>query len=328
MKMDGSMRGRRVAAGNRTSRRELLLGLAGSVVAAAALSDDAIIDTHVELLASDKTRFPLHPHAPEAPPRTGLGLYRAFVRRSRLRHAVLVQPEAYQDDHRFLEHCFANEPAPGFFKGVCLLDPLASDAVSNLEKLMAKNPGRIAAVRIIASGDPGLPPSAGGPIRNRDFQQAGMKALWHKAHEAGLAMQLDFDPGFAGKVYSLAVHFQAVPVILNFFGRPGAGTMTESDELMHLARLPKSYLQLSGLQYLATREPDLDRAKLLLRRAYYTFGPDRILWGGLGRSSSEFQETASLLESLLEDIPEADRDKIRALNAMRLYGFTSEAQTS
>ena len=47
-----------------------------------------------------------------------------FAKEAAIDHAVIVHPEPYQDDHRYLEYCFSREPAKGFFKGTCLFDPI------------------------------------------------------------------------------------------------------------------------------------------------------------------------------------------------------------
>ena len=44
-----------------------------------------------------------------------------------LAHSIIVHPEPYQDDHRYLEYCFAHEPRQGYFRGTCLFDPLRAE---------------------------------------------------------------------------------------------------------------------------------------------------------------------------------------------------------
>jgi len=308
------------------SRRKWVAGLLGTaVVSAASRPEGTLVDAHVELTASDTTRFPHHADAPGPAPAADLRLYRAFIDRRTVDRAVLVQPEIYQDDHRYFEHCLKNEPSPGFFKGICLLDPIRPDAPERLEAMLAQNPNRIVGLRIVATDPPGTPPSSSGAIRNRDFHHGGMKAVWHKIHELGLIVQMDFHPHCAGRVYALAVYFQAVPVVLNFFGRPGAWNVAETEALLKLAQLPSTYLQISGLEYLAGRQPPLDEAVSFLKRSHYAFGPDRILWGGLGCSTPEFERALDLLETFLKDLPPTSHAKIRGLTAMKLFGFSASS---
>ena len=91
-------------------RRTFLLGSAATLKAA---PGQMLIDTHVHLFASDQNAFPYHKDATYRPPPQPLESYSAFVRKAGLAHSIIVHPEPYQDDHRYLEHCFANEPSPG-----------------------------------------------------------------------------------------------------------------------------------------------------------------------------------------------------------------------
>jgi hypothetical protein len=70
-----------------------------------------LVDTHVHLFADDQRRFPHHPKATYEPPPQALEPYAKFVREPRIDHAIIVHPELYQDDHRYLEYCFVNEPS-------------------------------------------------------------------------------------------------------------------------------------------------------------------------------------------------------------------------
>lgn len=86
----------------------------------AATPRSLVVDTHLHCFAgSSDTRFPYHPRAPyrpdaAAPPELllqrmdGAGVDRAIV----------VHPEPYQDDHRYLEHCL--EVGGERLKGTCL----------------------------------------------------------------------------------------------------------------------------------------------------------------------------------------------------------------
>ncbi|HEY9250256.1 MAG TPA: amidohydrolase family protein, partial [Rariglobus sp.] len=62
--------------------------------------------------------------------------------------------------------------------------------------------------------------------------------------------------------------------------------------------------------------------KPLVRRAFDAFGPDRILWGGLGATMEEFDKQLQLFDSMFDYAKESDRAKIRGGNAMKLYRFT------
>ena len=129
-------------------RREFLSGLAALPALGAPRPRGPIVDTHVHLFAADLKRFPLAPNAPYKPTPLPVEEYVAFAKSAGIDHAVIVHPEPYQDDYRYLEYAFTREPSPLFFKGVCLLDPTAHDTPDRLSSLVGNNPGRIAGLRI------------------------------------------------------------------------------------------------------------------------------------------------------------------------------------
>ncbi len=306
------------------TRRAWIAGLFGTYACSAAPRPEGmIVDTHVHLFASDKTRFPYHPNAPYAPPAADLRAYKMFLDRSKLNHAVIVHPEPYQDDHRYLEHCLKNEPSPGFFKGTCLFDPIAPDTPDRLDELFQRYPGRIVAFRIHEMGERGSEPETSGAIKNRDLQHAGMKNTFHKCHELGLAVQMHFLPHYATRIFDLASQFEGVPLILDHLGRAGQGTPAEFEEVLRLARLPRCYMKFSGVNYSSQQGPPHADAKPIVRKILDAFGPDRIIWGGLGQSIDQFDQAVQIFEMQLSDLSDADRAKICGLNAMKLFGFAS-----
>src|SRR5690348_13473747 len=102
------------------SRRELLAGAAGlAATLRAALPPGVVVETNCHIYPEDTERFPFHPNRTYTPPFAPLEPYLKFVREAKIGPVVIVHPSPYQDDHRELEYCFANEPSPGFFKGTC-----------------------------------------------------------------------------------------------------------------------------------------------------------------------------------------------------------------
>ena len=81
------------------SRRQCLGALAGSALRAAKPAG-LLIDSHVHLF--DPKRFPYAPLATYQPQPQPLEPYVEFVRQAGISHTVIVHPEPYQDDHRYL----------------------------------------------------------------------------------------------------------------------------------------------------------------------------------------------------------------------------------
>ncbi len=240
----------------------------------------------------------------------------AFARQARIDHTVIVQPEPYQDDHRYLEYCLDNEPSKGFFKGTCLFDPIAPDTPQRMAALAKRHPGRIVALRIHAMEPANTPPSTGGAIRNRDLKHPAMKVTWRAARQLGINIQVQMLPVHAPEVAALAAEFRDLPVIIDHLALYDRGTPAQFAEVLKLAKLPRVYMKYS-LVTNASREA----AKPVVRRVYDAFGPDRILWGALGSNMEQFETNAAIFDEEFHFAPESERAKIRGLNAMKLFGF-------
>jgi len=234
---------------------------------------------------------------------------------------VIVHPEPYQDDHRYLEYCFAHEPSPAYFKGTCLFDPIAPRTPERIESLVTRHPKRIVALRIHEMRASGAPPSASGAIKERDLRAPAMENTWRKVQQLGLAIQMHFLPYFAPQIGELSTKFPDVPVLLDHLARAGQGTPADFNEVLKLAKMPRVYIKFSGIGYSSKQPfPHLD-AKPLARRAFDAFGPDRVLWGGIGNTMEEFDRQVRLFDVMFDFASEADRAKIRGLNAMKLFRF-------
>lgn len=307
------------------SRRDVILTCAlAPRIAAAARPKGLLIDTHIHLFADDQKRFPYHRNASYRPPAKSLEEYVPFVRQAKIDHAIVVHPEPYQDDHSYLEYCFANEPSRGFFKGTCLFDPISPDTPARMEELVKKHRGRIVALRIHANRELTTPPTTSGTIRDRDLRHPAMKTTWRKAHELGLAIQMHFIPVHAPDITALAREFADTPVILDHLARAGQGTPEQYQQVLGMSKLKKVYMKFSGVRYSSRQEPPFRDVKPLVRRTYDAFGPDRMIWGGLGMNMSEFEENVKMFEEMFDFAPEAERAKIRGLTAARLFDFPSK----
>lgn len=300
------------------TRRELL---AAPAALAAAAPGGPLIDTHIHLFAANRAQFPYHANAPYQPPPEPPGGYSAFALRAGIAHTVIVHPEPYQDDHRYLEYCLDHEPRKDFFKGTCLFDPALADTPARMRELVKRRPGRIVALRIHAMRKCTEPASAGGAIKDRDLGSAAMKTTWRAASELGLAIQMHFIPCHARAIRALAETFRDTSVVLDHLGRHGQGTPQEYEDVFRMAKLPRVYMKFSGVGYSSKEPPPHRDVAPLIKRLFSEFGPERILWGGLGKNEQEFAEKRATFDELFAFASEADRERIRGRNAARLYGF-------
>ncbi len=290
------------------TRREALLGTIGAAGGLLAAAPPPVIETHVHLF--DPLRVPYAANAPYKPATYTLEDHTRLVEVAGLAQSIIVHPEPYQDDHRYLEYCFAHEPRPGYFKGTCLFDPLREDTPRRMRELADRWPKRIVALRI---HEMSMTPEAAGPIRNRDMRDPRMRACWRAVASLGIAVQMHFIPGQAPNIRRLAEEFPETTVILDHMGRPGQGTESEYEEVLKLAQLPRVILKYSSW---GEYKGDLSR---LTRRLYDTFGPQRMIWGTLGNTPPEYKKQAARFEDLLSFASETERAAIRGGNARRLF---------
>ena len=288
------------------TRRRALAGAIGSAAAWAA-GGPPVIETHVHLF--DPARVPYAPLAPYRPAPYTLEEHVKLVEGAGLAHSVIVHPEPYQDDHRYLEYCFAHEPASGYFRGTCLFDPFREDTPARVAELMKRWPKRIVAMRIHAVS---MTPEATGPIRNRDLKDARMFACWKALAGLGVGIQMHFIPGQAANIYALAAKFPQTTVILDHMGRPGDGTEEQYAQVLKLAELPRVVMKFSNWP---AYKGDLAR---LTRQIYDVFGPDRMIWGMLGNTAEDYRRQSQRFDELLAFAPASARPKIRGGNAQRL----------
>ncbi len=291
------------------TRRQAILTAAGAVTAATAEAASGMTsESHVHLF--DPTRVPYAPDAPYKPTAYSLEDHLKLVESAGLAHSIIVHPEPYQDDHRYLEYCLAHEPRPGYFKATCLFDPFRADTPQRLRELSDRWPRRIIAMRI---HEMSMTPETTGPIRNRDMKDPRMTACWQAIASLGMAVEMHFIPGQAPAIHALAARFPDTTVILDHMGRPGQGTEAEYDEVLKLAALPHVILKYSNWpEY----KGDLGK---LTKRIYDTFGPERMIWGMVGTSQADYVKQSARFEELLAFASENERAGIRGGNAQRLF---------
>jgi L-fuconolactonase len=306
------------------NRRVFLAGLtsaaAGTVnVQAGGRPSGPIVDTHVHLFSPDLRRFPLSPNATYKPTPLPVEEYVRFAKSVGIDRAVIVHPEPYQDDYRYLEYCFTQEPTPGFFKGTCLFDPIAPETPDRIATLVGINPKRIVALRIHETHKPGTPSLTSGPIKDRDLRSPAMKATWKRCQQLGLAIQMHFLPYYAPQIGELASQFPDMPLILDHMGRMGEGTAADAAAVLKLAKLPHAYMKFANIASSSKEKYPFTDVKPMVRRAYDAFGPDRMIWGYFGHDAAGFSKEVDLFDMMFDFAKEEDRQKIRGRNALKLF---------
>ncbi|HXJ39720.1 MAG TPA: amidohydrolase family protein [Bryobacteraceae bacterium] len=304
---------------SRVMTRRNFLAAVPATALAAGLPSGPIVDTHVHLFANDQKRFPFAANAPYKPAPLTVEDYVRFAKAAGIDHAVIVHPEPYQDDYRYLEYSFSQEPVKGFFKGTCLFDPIAKDTPDRIASLVGMNPGRIVALRIHETRKPGLPPLTSGPLKDRDMRAPEMKATWKRCQQLGLAIQMHFHPFYATQIAEMTAQFPEITVILDHLGRAGEGTPEDFANVLKLAKYPRVVMKYSGVNYSSKEKYPFADVKPIVHRIYDAFGPNRMIWGYFGHDLPGFRQEADLLDSMFDYASGDERRKIRGGNALKLF---------
>jgi L-fuconolactonase len=132
---------------------------------------------------------------------------------------------------------------------------------------------------------------------------------------------MHFHPFYATQIGELAEQFPDMTVILDHLGRAGEGTPADFANVLKLAKFPRVIMKYSGVNYSSKQKYPYADVKPIVRRIYDAFGPNRLVWGYFGHDLPQFKLEAELLDTMFDYAPEAERRKIRGLNAMRIFGW-------
>jgi len=301
---------------NTYNRRDLLRCL--SVLpfsSAAAFADDGpstvVVDTHLHCFAGQNPRFPYHARAPYRP--SSMATPEHLLKcmdDAGVDFAVVVHPEPYQDDHRYLEHCI--NVGQRRLKGTCLFFADRPGSVEKMAPLVQRNPGRIVAARVHAYAPDRLPP----------FGTKELRHLWKTASDLGLAMQLHFEPRYAPGLEPLIREFADTKVVIDHLGRPMQGTTQEHDVVIRWSRFPNTVMKVSALPD-QNSYPHRD-VKPIVRRLTDAFGAERMIYGGgfnADATGESYRDYRLRVADLLSHLSPDDRMKIFGGTAAKLYGF-------
>lgn len=271
-----------------------------------------VVDTHLHCFAGKgDARFPYHARAPYRPEKSATPEHLLnCMEGAGVDYAVVVHPEPYQDDHRYLEHCL--KVGGKRLKGTCLFFSDRPGSVEKMPGLVQRNPGRIIAARLHAYAPDRLPPFGTPELRN----------LWETATDLGLAMQLHFEPRYAPGLEPLIKQFPKTKVVIDHLGRPFQGTPKEHAVVVRWARFPNTVMKLSAFPQ--QHHYPHRKIKPVIRELVDAFGPERMIYGGgyngaaTGESYRGFRELA---RTHIDHLPASAQAKILGGTAAELYGF-------
>lgn len=279
--------------------------------AAQADSPGVVIDTHLHCFAGQDPEFPYHARAPYRPnaKATPQHLLKCMDEAG-VDFAVVVHPEPYQDDHRYLEYCLSVSPTR--LKGTCLFFADRPGSIAKMAPLVERNPGRIVAARVHAYAPDRLPP----------FGTSELRQLWKTASELGLAMQLHFEPRYAPGFEPLIREFSGTTVVIDHLGRPMQGTTKEHNVVVRWSRFPNTVMKVSAIPD-QNSYPHRD-VKPIIRKLTNAFGAERMIYGGgfkAGVDGESYREYRLRVADLLSHLSAGERAKILGGTAAQFYDF-------
>ena len=274
-----------------------------------------VVDTHLHCFAGpDDDRFPYHARAPYQPTTAATPEHLLkCMDGAGVDYAVVVHPEPYQDDHRYLEHCLDVSPR---LKGTCLFFADRPGSVAKLPQLAKKYPDRIIAARVHAYAPGRLPP----------FGSPELAKLWKTAADHGMAMQLHFEPKHARGFEPLIKRFKDTVVIIDHLGRPMQGTPEEHDAVIRWSEFPNTIMKVSSI-------PRQDKyphrnVKPIVRRLTAAWGAERMIYGGgvnAQTTPESYRAYREMVRSLVSHLSVDEQNMILGGTAARVYGFEKAA---
>ena len=266
-----------------------------------------IIEWNHHLFSSDVQRHPWHAQAAYIPDVSHqhadpLADYLRHMREHKIDCAVVVQPEPYGDDHTVVLDALKREP--NRLRASSLFYPKDADAPAKLEALVGQEP-RIVATRFHAH--------RGKEMYLDSFNDAGVRALWAKADELGLIVELHIGPNYAGDARRLIEAYPETPVLIDHLCEPAYGTIAEFAEVLALAELPNTIMKLSGIAHIAQDAPAFMSVARLTRLIADTFGPDCLAWGG---------EPPEVIRAHLSHWPALEVDRVLGGNLQQLLKWS------
>ncbi|HEV8456248.1 MAG TPA: amidohydrolase family protein, partial [Gemmatimonadales bacterium] len=233
-----------------------------------------VVEWNAHIFSPDLERYPFHPDAAYTPDLSGasrdpLAAYLERMATEGIDRAVLVHPEPYGDDHQLIRECLEREPDR--LRGTCLFYPRDPMAPRKLSALV-ESQSQIVAVRFHAH--------RGKETYLDTFADTGVRALWEKALELGLIIELHIGPNYAASVAEALRAYPASTVLIDHLAEPHMGSAVEYAQVLELAAFDRVIMKLSGLSHFAQDAPLYLSARPFTRRVIQAFGPDRIVWGG------------------------------------------------
>ncbi len=270
-----------------------------------------IIEWNQHIFSPDTDRYPLHPQAAYTPdmsvhPADPMGAYLQRMDEEKIDRAVIVHPEPYGDDHRMVLECLEREPER--LRGTSLFYPKDPDAPNKLADLVAREP-KIISTRFHAH--------RGKNMYLDHFDDKGVRALWEKAVELGLIVELHIGPDYGAQIASVLRDIPETVALIDHLAEPHMGNAVEFADILQLgtckAEYNNVYMKLSGLSHFAQDAPLYESAKPFTQRVIEAFGPERLVWGS---------GVPAIVDTHMQGCTAAERALVKGENLNKLLNWS------
>ncbi|HEX4273472.1 MAG TPA: amidohydrolase family protein [Rhizomicrobium sp.] len=293
-------------------RRDLLASMGAAALAtgastAALAATTPVVEWNQHMFSSNVARFPFSPRGSYKPDASRLSPdplvdYQAHLKAFGIDRALFVHPEPYGDDHSLVLDCLART-SPEQFKGTSMFFPKDEDAPAKLEALVKKQP-RICSTRFHLH--------RGNTFYFASFAESGVRALWKKAVDLNLVVELDLGPNYARDAGAAIAAFPGCKVLIDHMCNPKTGMIWEYGDVLDLAKYPNVYMKMSVLGAMASDKPDYESLIPFTSRVIKEFGPERMVWSG---------DSPHIADVHMKGYSAADIAKVKGGNLQRLLSW-------
>ena len=285
----------------------LAAGASTTAEAAATPTATPVIEWDQHMFSSNTARFPFSPRGTYKPEVSRLSAdpladYQAHLKAFGIDRALFVHPEPYGDDHALVLDCLART-SPGQFKATSMFFPKDDDAPAKLEALVKKEP-RICSTRFHLH--------RGNTHYFASFAEPGVRALWKKAVDLNLVIELDLGPNYARDAGAAIAAFPGCKVLIDHMCNPKSGMIWENGNVLDLAKYPNVHMKMSELGYMVGDKPDYESLIPFTSRVIKEFGPDRMVWSG---------DSPHIADVHMKGYSAADIAKVKGGNLQRLLNW-------
>ena len=140
-----------------------------------------------------------------------------------------------------------------------------------------------------------------------------MRALWERAVELGLIVELHIGPNYAAQVAQVLRDIPDSVVLIDHLAEPHMGSGVEFADVLELASFEHVYMKLSALSHFAQDAPRYESARAFTRRVIAEFGPDRLVWGG---------DMPAIVDAHMPEYSAEERAKVKGLNLLELLKWS------